>query len=113
MVSFGMLRHVALVRTDILALSSSKTSVLIKATWRNIPEDGILHSYCRENLKSYIKLNFSDQIQLMSEKQFSYQNSLAMKMWSYLNLSCKCKTLVLHIPQTLLCDVRRKWCIGI
>jgi hypothetical protein len=35
-------------------LCFSKTSVLTKATWRNIPEDGILHNHCRENLKSYI-----------------------------------------------------------
>jgi hypothetical protein len=35
------------------ALSSSETSVLTIPTWRNIPEDTILHSYRRENLKSY------------------------------------------------------------
>jgi hypothetical protein len=77
----GMLRLVALVRTDVSeelcasiltmarigelgttilvtlmmeALSSSETSVLTKATRRNISEDAILHSHRRENLKSYI-----------------------------------------------------------
>jgi hypothetical protein len=36
------------------ALSSSETLVLTRATWHNIPEDTILHSHRRENLKSYI-----------------------------------------------------------
>jgi hypothetical protein len=36
------------------AIHSSKTSVLTRATWHNIPEDSILHSYCHESLKSYI-----------------------------------------------------------
>jgi hypothetical protein len=35
------------------ALSSSKTSVRTRATLRKIPEDGILHSHRRENLKSF------------------------------------------------------------
>jgi hypothetical protein len=75
MASSGMLCHVALVRTDVAitsygyipsspilitlmmeALNSSETSVLIRATWRNIPEDAILHSHRRGNLKSYIAL---------------------------------------------------------
>jgi hypothetical protein len=32
-------------------------SVLTEATWRNIPENGILHSHHCENLKSYMVVN--------------------------------------------------------
>jgi hypothetical protein len=38
------------------ALLSSRTLVLTRATRYHIPEDGILHSRRRENLKSYIAL---------------------------------------------------------
>jgi hypothetical protein len=37
-------------------LRSSETLVIIRATRRNITEDGIFHSHRRENLKSYIAL---------------------------------------------------------
>jgi hypothetical protein len=76
MPSSGILRRVALVRTDVseecsasvirvtkigelvtLAGTSNQftlhASVLTRATRRNIPEDGILHSHRRENLKSF------------------------------------------------------------
>jgi hypothetical protein len=87
---FGILRGVALIRTDVseeisasiirvtiicelgttlavtsndarseeyfFALGSSETSILTRETHRNIPEDDILQSHCRENPKSYIAL---------------------------------------------------------
>jgi ABC-type transport system involved in cytochrome c biogenesis ATPase subunit len=80
MASSGMLRRVALVRTDVSeerawllvtanfpsspilvtlmmeALCSSETSVIIRATHRYIPEEAILHSHRLETLKSYIAL---------------------------------------------------------
>jgi hypothetical protein len=39
------------------ALSSSETSVLARATRRNIPENGILHSHRRQKLQFCIALN--------------------------------------------------------
>jgi hypothetical protein len=40
------------------ALSSSETSVLTRTTRRNVIEDDILHSHCRENLKSYKRFHY-------------------------------------------------------
>jgi hypothetical protein len=46
------------------AQSSSKTSVLTRATRRNNPADTILHSHCRENLKFYIVYTYLRDVQL-------------------------------------------------
>jgi hypothetical protein len=45
--------HLILVTLMMEAIRFPETSVPPRATWRNIPEDAILHSHCRENLKSY------------------------------------------------------------
>jgi hypothetical protein len=64
MVSSGLLRRVAL---------------LTRATRRNNPEDTILHSHRRENLKSYIVQEcFHGYFVLTHEKQLKTESCFAM-----------------------------------
>jgi hypothetical protein len=60
MVSSGMLRRVALV------------SVLTRTTRRNIPEDTILHSHRRENLKSYITETLFTHDAIVRNEKYKY-----------------------------------------
>jgi hypothetical protein len=57
------------------ALGSSETSVLTRATGRNIPEDTILHCHRRENLKSYISTDAKFVISMLDDCwKILYQN---------------------------------------
>jgi hypothetical protein len=47
------------------ALCSSQTSVFSRAAPHNIPEDSILHSHRRENLKSYAVIPVTDDFALV------------------------------------------------
>jgi hypothetical protein len=92
MVSSGVLRRLALVRTDVSEEPGASFIRVTKigelgttqaATWRNNPEDTILHSHRRENLKSYtvqiylLKLLFKNCINLKAGILVSYATSSA------------------------------------
>jgi hypothetical protein len=62
------------------ALSFSETSVLTRATLRNIQEDAILHSHCHENLRSYMFCCVSKDIVIKGQRT----------SWGYINRYRKC-----------------------
>jgi hypothetical protein len=57
------------------ALSSYDTSVVTRVILRNIPEDAILHSHRRENLKSYTMRDlFAKVLKMNSAPSTSLKN---------------------------------------
>jgi hypothetical protein len=75
------------------AIPSSETSVHTRSTWRHIPEDGILHSHCCENLKSYNNLlNWKNRVELillkLSEVCFLVRSLVFLKSKALLKTAC-------------------------
>jgi hypothetical protein len=61
-------------RLQVNANAVPSSPILTRATWRNIPEDSILHSHRCENLKSYLK-QFLQQFKLDAKKSFHHGTS--------------------------------------
>jgi hypothetical protein len=52
---FSVAKPVAIARTDVSKENIASIIRVTRVTWRNIPENGILQSHLRVNLKYYMK----------------------------------------------------------
>jgi hypothetical protein len=73
------------------AIRSSETSVQTRSTQSHIPEDGILHSHRRENLKSYIcvySYRVTISVHVKSLLSFKINFDSFIFMYKYSDVSC-------------------------
>jgi hypothetical protein len=88
------------------ALSSSETSVLTRATRPNIPDDTILHSHRRENLKSYLPQGYDCAVMISSWKHicissiYAYQAYMHIKHIALMNTKIILTTIMLNSGAT-------------
>jgi hypothetical protein len=71
------------------ALRSSEMSVLTRATRRNIPEDTILHSHRRGNLKSYIMYSHLALVRSHAIRGHSVSSCCVLTMFVCAVCSCQ------------------------
>jgi hypothetical protein len=96
------------------ASSSFVTSVLTRVTRRNIPGDATLHSYRRENLKSYIHFNIIHPPTFWSCYWFSsfslfHHYPIYMHFCAPIRATFPSHTILLHLIILLLPYYRRRF----
>jgi hypothetical protein len=71
------------------AIRSSETSILIRAKRRNIPEDGILHSRRRENLRSFRSKGVYQppKVAVASEATFTRVNTIKLLVLKFVSMT--------------------------